>query len=64
MLNYFRLFAVRKHLSFGYVDGIEVFVESTVASNYVKDGPVAQLVLNVVVVNKLANDRALIRSND
>ena len=39
----------------GSADGVEVFVESTVASNHVKDGSVAHLVLNGVVV-KLAND--------
>ena len=49
----------------GPVDGVEVFVKSTVTSNHVKDGShsVAHLVLNVVVV-KLANDRELIKFND
>ena len=47
----------------GSVDGVEVFVKSSVTSNNVKGGSVAHLVLNVVVV-KLANDRELIRSND
>ena len=42
---------------------MEVFVKSTVTSNYVKDGSAAHLFLDVVVV-KLANDRELIRSND
>ena len=46
----------------GSVDGLEVFVESTVASNHVKDGSVARLVFTVVAV--LANDRKLVRSND
>ena len=41
----------------------EVFVKSTVTINHVKDGSVAYLVLNVVVV-QLANDRELIESND
>ena len=45
-------------LSLGSVDGVEVFVESTVASNLVKDGCVARLVLNVVVV-ELANNMNL-----
>ena len=47
----------------GSVDGVEVIVESPVASNHVKDGSVAHLVLFAFVV-KLANDRELIRSND
>ena len=60
MLNCFlRFFAVWTHLSVGSVDGVEVFVKSTVTSNQVKDGSVAHLVLTVVVV-KLANDRELI----
>ena len=66
MLNPFlRFFAVRTHLDVGSVDGVEVFVKSTVTSNHVKDGShsVAHLVLNVVVV-KLANDRELIKFND
>ena len=66
MLNcFFGFFAVWTHLSVGPVDGVEVFVKSTVTSNHVKDGShsVAHLVLNVVGV-KLANDRELIRSND
>ena len=40
-----------------------MFVESTVAGNHVKDGSVARLVIDVVVV-KLVNGRELIRSND
>ena len=32
------------------VESVEMFVESTVASNHVKDGSVAHIVLNVVVV--------------
>ena len=39
----------------GSVNGVEVFVESTVASHHVKDGSVARLVLDVVAV-ELAND--------
>ena len=46
------------------MDGVEVFIKSTVTmSNHVKDDFVAHLVLNVVFV-KLVNDRELIRSND
>ena len=40
---FYQLFAVWTHLSVGSVDGVEVFVESTVASNHVKDGSVAHL---------------------
>ena len=47
----------------GSIDGVKMFVESTVTSNYVKDDSVAHLFLDVVVV-KWANDRELIRSND
>ena len=47
----------------GSVDGVKMFVESTVTGNQMKDGSVARLVLNVVVV-KLTNDGELIRSND
>ena len=47
----------------GSVDGVGVFVESTVTSNHVKDGSVAHPVLGVAVV-ELAHDRELIRYND
>ena len=47
----------------GTIDVVEVFVESTVTSDHVKDGSVARFVLNVVVV-ELTNDGELIRSND
>ena len=47
----------------GSVDGVKIFVESTVTSNHMKDGFVARFVLNLVVV-KLAHDEELIRSND
>ena len=64
MLNcFFQFFAVWPHLSEGSVDGVKMFVESTVTGNQMKDGSVARLVLNVVVV-KLTNDGELIRSND
>ena len=57
MLNCpFRFFAVWTLLSVGSFDGVEVFVESIMASNHGKDGSVAHLVLGVVVV-ELANDR-------
>ena len=42
----------------GSADGVEVFVESTVASNHVKDGSVAHLVLKKHVV-PLATNRTL-----
>ena len=58
-----RFIAVWTHLSVGSVNGVEVFVESTVARNLVKDGSVVHLVLNVVVV-ELVNDCELLRSND
>ena len=51
------------HLSAGSVDGVQVFVESTVASNHVKDGSVAHLVLVAVVV-RLVDNRELIGSYD
>ena len=41
------------------VDGVEVFVESTVAIYLVKDGVVAHLVLNVVVVKLAITDGSL-----
>ena len=47
----------------GSIDGVKMFVESTVTSDHVKDGSVARFVLNVVVV-ELTNDGELIRSND
>ena len=47
----------------GSVDGVKMFVESTVTSDHVKDGSVARFVLNVVDV-KLTNDEELMRSND
>ena len=47
----------------GSVDGVQMFIESTVTSDHVKDGSVARFVLNVVVV-ELTNDGELIRSND
>ena len=45
----------------GSIDGVKMFVESTVTSDHVKDGSVARFVLNVVVV-ELTNDGELIRS--
>ena len=45
------------------VDVVEVFVESTVANNYVKDGAVAHLVLNAVFV-ELANNPEVTGSNE
>ena len=47
----------------GSIDGIKMFIESTVTSDHVKDGSVARFVLNVVVV-ELTNDGDFIRSND
>ena len=47
----------------GSVDGVKMFVESTVTGNHMKDGSVARFVRNVVVV-KLTNDGELIRFND
>ena len=47
----------------GSVDGVKMFIESTVTSDHVKDGSVALFVLNVVVV-ELTNDREFIRTND
>ena len=41
---FFRFFSVETHLSTGSADGVEVFVESTVACNQVKDGSIAHLV--------------------
>ena len=64
LLHCFSLFfAVGTHLSGLSVDGLEVFFESTVVSNHVKDGSVALLALEVVVV-MLVNDRELIGSYD
>ena len=47
----------------GTIDVVEVFVESTVTSDHVKDGSVALFVLDVVVV-ELTNDGEFIRTND
>ena len=47
----------------GTIDVVEVFVESTVTSDHVKDGSVALFVLDVVVV-ELTNDGEFIRAND
>ena len=47
----------------GSIDGVKMFVESTVTSDHVIDVSVARFVLNVVVV-ELTNDREFIRSND
>ena len=60
---FFRFFAVRAHLSVGSVDGVKMFVESTVTGDYMKDGSVARFVLDEVVV-KLTDDGEVIRSND
>ena len=57
------IFTVVTHLSVGSVDGVEVSVQSTVASNHVKDGSVAHLVLVAVVV-RLVDNRELIGSYD
>ena len=43
----------------GSVDGVEVLVESTVASNHVKDGSVAHLVLNVLLLSWLMTESSL-----
>ena len=45
----------------GSVDGIEMFDESTVACNHMEDVSVAHLVLDVVAV-KLVNEQKLIGS--
>ena len=47
----------------GSVDGVKMFVESTVTGDYMKDGSVARFVLDEVVV-KLTDDGEVIRSND
>ena len=39
----------------GSVDGVKMFVESTVTGNHMKDGSVARFVLNVVVVTCYIN---------
>ena len=44
----------------GTIDGVKMFVESTVTSDHVKDGSVALFVLDVVVV-ELTNDGEFIR---
>ena len=38
------------HLNVGSFDGVEVFIKSTVTSNHMKDGFLAHLVLNVVII--------------
>ena len=50
-------------LSVGSVDGLKMFVESTVTGNHMNDGSVARFVFNEDVV-KLTNDGELIRSSD
>ena len=60
--RFLRFSTVRKHLNEGCADGLEMLVESTMACNRVKDGSVARLVLDAVVV-KLVNDQELIGSN-
>ena len=47
LLNCF--FAVWTQLSVRSVDGVKMFVESTVTGNHMKDGFVARFVLNEVV---------------
>ena len=60
--RFLRSSTVRTHLSEGCADDLEMLVESTMVYNRVKDGSVARLVLDVVVV-KLVNDGELIGSN-
>ena len=53
MLNCFPILCsalVRTDLNAGSTDGVEVFVESTVTYNYVEDGSVAHLVLDIVAL--------------
>ena len=50
MLNSFvRILAVGAHLSARSVDGVEVFIESTVAINHVEDDSVTNLLILVVI---------------
>ena len=51
------------HLIEGSVDGVEMFIESTEASNHVEDGSEAHLVLDAVAVKSVGN-RKLIGSYD
>ena len=53
--------AVETHLSGGSSDGVEMFVQSTVACFNVEDASVVHLVLDVVAV-KMIDNRKLIGS--
>ena len=52
---YFRFFAVGSHLIERSFDGVEMCVESTVASHHVEDGSEAHPVLNAVAVKSVDN---------